>query len=126
MEPALEQLAGQGDMPTYDEAKVHLHNLAHMFMSPLILLASLEMVEEKTAAYGELVDKADALQRRHDQLIKDCQDLEDMQKTLQTAVMALERRRDTLQTEIGRLVNEFVTQAQRVPVQEEQPQPEDN
>lgn len=119
MESALEQLGGQVSLPTYDEAKVHLHNLAHTFMSPLVLLGALQVVEEKTAAYGELADKVDTLQRQHDKLLQDCTDLEEMQKGLQQSVTGLERRRDALNAELGRIASTFIAQVQNVPVQDD-------
>lgn len=102
-----------GPEMSIQDAKTNLHNLAQMFMAPLILLEALTVVEAKTAEYGELVDQVDTLQKQRTSLEADCKKLAETKRELERDATEFARRKDILQAEVDRLVARFAEAVQQ-------------
>lgn len=103
-EPTTEQM-------TVQDAMIHLHNLAHMFQSPLVLVEALKVVEDKAASYKQLSEDVDTLEKMKTELHKECQSLADFKKQLTDDVATLESRQRQLRSQINTMVAEFTAQA---------------
>jgi outer membrane murein-binding lipoprotein Lpp len=93
-----------GDVPemSVEEAEVHMHNFAHSFLSPLVLLGAWRRMKAELAKRDVLSSEIEQLTKQQEQLRTDVERRIQLRNELTSSVEQLAKRQQELSNLIAR------------------------